>query len=801
MRERLRVAVRGAVQGVGFRPFVYRLARELGLDGWVSNTPQGVWTEFEGDRSSLERCLLRLGREAPPRAVVQSLEPMWLDPVGYQGFTIRESDGEGGVDTLVMPDIATCADCLADIRDPANRRYRYPFTNCTNCGPRFSIIEALPYDRPHTSMRGFTMCPACQREYDDPGDRRFHAQPNACPVCGPGLSLWSAEGVTQAIGDDAMRAAAGLLRDGRILGLKGLGGFQLLVDAGNAEAVARLRRRKHREEKPFALMCPSLAAVEALCQVAPLEARLLEAPEAPIVLLRRCTVGSEGVVSGVAPGTAHLGVMLPYTPLHHLLLCDVDRPLVCTSGNLSDEPMVTDEREVVEPLGPVADAFLVHDRPIVRHVDDSIVRVMLGRELVMRRARGYAPLPVDVAEPVASMLAVGGHLKGAVAVTAGRHVFVSQHLGDLEHHRSQAAFQAAQSSLRTLLRVRPELVVADGHEGYASTRFARESGLPVLQVQHHYAHVAACLAENHLTPPALGVPWDGTGDGQDGTIWGGEFLHTTDGAMFSRVAALRPFRLPGGERAVREPRRSALGLLFAMCGTAVADSPHVTKMFGPDESRLLFRALAAGLNAPVTTSAGLLFDAVAALLGLCERMTYEGQAAMALEAAVDEAETGWYPMPLGPVEARHVLVASWSRPRWLLDWEPLLLAVMSDRAVGTPIGSIAARVHTTLARAIVAVAERVGEPRVALTGGCFQNRILTERTVAALEVAGFRPCWHQRVPPNDGGLALGQIAAAAWQRSALHRALGTPHLASHPAPGTPHLAPHPAPSTLHPALL
>lgn len=790
MRERLRVAVRGAVQGVGFRPFVYRLAHELALDGWVSNTPQGVWAEFEGERDRLEECLLRLSRDRPPLAVVQSLEPTWLDQLSTRGFTIRESRDEGAAATLIMPDIGTCAECLADIADPANRRYRYPFTNCTNCGPRFSIITSLPYDRPNTSMRGFAMCPRCRQEYDDPADRRFHAQPIACPVCGPQLRLWVGNGAEIAVGDAALLEAARLLRDGGIVALKGLGGFQLLVDAGNAEAVARLRARKHREEKPFALMCRSLAGVEVLCAVAPLERRLLEAPEAPIVLLRRKADG-RGVVEGVAPGTADLGIMLPYTPLHHLLLAAVDRPIVCTSGNFSDEPMVTDERDAVDRLREVADVFLVHDRPIVRHVDDSIVRVVLGRELVMRRARGYAPLPVELAEPLRPMLAVGGHLKSAVAVTAGRHVFLSQHLGDLEHHRSQQAFREAQTSLRSLLRVEPDLVVADGHEGYASTRFARTAGLPMRQVQHHFAHVAACLAENQMRPPALGVSWDGTGDGLDGTIWGGEFLRAEPGGTFTRFAALRPFRLPGGEQAVRQPRRSALGLLFEMFGSPVAESAWVADAFGAAERVLMVRALTAGLNTPVTTSAGRLFDAMAALLGLCQRMTYEGQAAMALEAAVDEAETGEYPLPLVPVEPGHVLASTWSRPAWVLDWEPMVRAALASREDGVTAGRIAARVHNSLARAIVTVAERAGEARVALTGGCFQNRVLTERTVRALEGAGFRPYWHQRVPPNDGGLALGQVAAIAWRLAATSDS--APAMA-HSAPATPHPARYPAPA-------
>jgi hydrogenase maturation protein HypF len=761
MRERLRVVVRGAVQGVGFRPFVYRLAADLALDGWVSNSAQGLFAEFEGQRPELESCLIRLGREGPPRAVVHSLEAVWLDAVPYRGFTIRDSDDRGRASTLVMPDIATCDDCLTEIRDPADRRYRYPFTNCTNCGPRYSIIEAVPYDRAHTSMRGFKMCPACLAEYRDPVNRRFHAQPNACPACGPQLRLWDDTGRTLAAGDEALRAAGDALVQGRIVALKGLGGFQLLVNARDAGAIARLRSRKHREEKPFAVMYADLARAAGACVISALEARLLTSPEAPIVLLDKRRDGGEAAVApNVAPGSAHLGVMLPYTPLHHLLTVDVGRPLVCTSGNLSDEPMVIDEAEAVERLGGIADVLLVHDRPIVRHVDDSIARVMLGRELVMRRARGYAPLPVDVGWQMPPTLAVGGHLKNTVAIASGSQVFISQHIGDLEHHRSRQAFAGAVASLQRLLQVEPEVVIADAHQGYASTAFARGIGLSMRQVQHHLAHVASCMAENQLTGPVLGVAWDGTGDGQDGTVWGGEFLRVSDGA-FARVACLRPFRLPGGERAVREPRRSALGLLFELSGSAAATSSVLADAFTTPERTLIVQALAAGLNAPVTSSAGRLFDAAAALTGLRYRSSFEGQAAMALEAAVDPAEMGRYPVRLDDEPGRFALAAGWRVPSFVVDWDPALTGVVRDVAAQVDAGVIAARFHNTLADMIVAVAVRVGEPRVVLSGGCFQNRVLMERTVAGLRDAGFRPYWHQRVPPNDGGIALGQVAALA----------------------------------------
>lgn len=758
MRERLRVAIRGAVQGVGFRPFVFRLARDLDLDGWVLNSPQGVLVEVEGEHERLERCLRRLSDELPPRSVIHGLESTWLDPVPYAGFAIRESRHDGAAIALVLPDIATCDACRAELFEAGNRRYRYPFTNCTNCGPRFSIIHSMPYDRARTSMRGFTMCPACEREYHDPGDRRFHAQPNACPVCGPQLALWDGDGRGLAARDEALLEAAAAVRAGQIVAVKGLGGFQLLVDAANHQAVARLRLRKHREEKPFALMYGRLAEVGAACEVSEAEARLLTAPEAPIVLLRRRSMGEGGVAPEVAPGNPYLGVMLPCTPLHHLLLAEIGRPVVATSGNVSDEPMCIDEREALTRLAGVADVFLVHDRPIVRHVDDSIVRVMLGRELVTRRARGYAPLPVRLREVAPPIVAVGGHLKNTVAMTAGANVFISQHIGDLESQPSNDAFLEVLSSLESLYQVTPIAVAADLHPDYASTRYARALNLPLAQVQHHFAHVASCMAENDLDGPVLGVSWDGTGYGTDGTVWGGEFLRTT-GDGFDRIGCLRPFRLPGGERAIREPRRSAMGVLYAMMGARLEESDVLSEAFTPAERRLLLRALSRGVNAPVTTSAGRLFDAVASLAGLRQQTSFEGQAALELECAVDEPEAGRYAFEITRDGARLAPVEGWAAPDHVADWEPMIREILADADRGVRPGVIAARLHTTLADIIVEMAVRAGEPRVVLTGGCFQNRVLTERAVGGLRRAGFAPYWHQRVPPNDGGLSLGQIAA------------------------------------------
>jgi hydrogenase maturation protein HypF len=805
---RLQIRLHGAVQGVGFRPFVFRLATQLALHGWVTNSPQGVSIEVEGPEPSLRQFLLRLEAERPPHSFIQGLESSWLDPAGYGSFEIRPSESAGARTALVLPDIATCPDCLREILDPANRRYRYPFTNCTHCGPRFSIIEALPYDRANTSMKRFTQCPLCQTEYDNPLDRRFHAQPNACPACGPHLELWDFAGTRLSLRHEALLGAAQAIRQGRILALKGLGGFHLMVAAGDDKAVQRLRERKRREEKPFALMFPSIEQIKACCQVDELEERLLRSPESPIVLLRR---RSSALPASVAPGNPYLGVMLPYTPLHHLLLAELGQPLVATSGNLSDEPICIDEHEALSRLGGIADCFLVHDRPIVRHVDDSIARIMLGRELLLRRARGYAPLPVllprrghaaaeeesrtDVipagsAQPAAAeppvILAVGAHLKNTVALAAGAQVFISQHIGDLENEPALAAFHHVIDDLQKLHGVAPALLAADAHPDYLSTRFARRRGLPVVNVQHHYAHVLACMAENELAPPVLGVAWDGTGYGLDGTIWGGEFLKV-DERTFQRVGHLRTFPLPGGERAVKEPRRVALGILHELFGDAVFAMNDLAPLraFQPQELSLLRQTLAKRINSPLTSSVGRLFDAVASLAGLRQTMRFEGQAAMELEFALEGIDTAEaYPLPVceprpeyaareppGPAvgvqrgkdEAETRNPASKAPPfsGLILDWAPLVRAVLAEVAAGSPVGLISARFHNALVEAVVEMARRSGERRVVLTGGCFQNKYLAERAVHRLQEAGFRPYWHQRVPPNDGGVALGQAVAAA----------------------------------------
>jgi hydrogenase maturation protein HypF len=757
-RERLRIRVRGSVQGVGFRPFVYRRASELGVAGWVANTAEGVTIEAEGALQDLDRLLEALRHEAPAHATVAEVRIERTLPRGEPGFVIRTSETGGPPTTAVLPDLATCRDCLHEVFDPANRRYLYPFTNCTACGPRFSIIEDLPYDRARTTMRGFAMCRACRAEYEDPLDRRFHAEPNACPECGPQLALWDTRGASLAVRHEALETASDALRGGLILAVKGLGGFHLMVDARDEQAVARLRARKRREEKPLALMFPSPADVMRHCEVASAEMDLLASRAAPIVLLRRAEAeGVTPVATAVAPHNPYLGCMLPYTPLHHLLMRALGFPVVATSGNLSDEPMAIDERDALRRLAGIADLFLVHDRPIVRVIDDSLVRLAAGRPMLLRHARGHAPAPVASGGFPDGMLAVGGHLKTTVALTTGGAVVLSQHIGDLDTAEARDAHGRTRASLERLYRVRPAAVVADLHPDYASTRFAFESGLPVTQVQHHVAHVAACMAEHDLEPPALGVAWDGTGYGADGTVWGGEFLLVT-GDGFERVAHLRHFRLPGGEAAVREPRRAALGLLHEGLGETALEMRDLAPVaaFAPRERAVLGRMLAGGINAPWTSSAGRLFDAVAALLGIRQETSYEGQAASELEWAISTLQSdAHYPLELRLGEddtGSQVLI---------LDWEPALRALLADIRSGTAPAAIAAAFHNGLACAIVDVAARVGAKRVALSGGCFQNRYLMEGTVRGLCDAGFEPYWHERVPPNDGGLALGQIAWAA----------------------------------------
>ncbi len=746
-QQRLRLEIHGAVQGVGFRPFIYRLATDLALTGWVINDTQGVFIEVEGTSPHLTRFLERLPTEKPPQSIIHSLETTWLEWCGFDKFEIRHSDSHGPKTVLVLPDIATCADCLAEIFDPRNRRYHYPFTNCTNCGPRFTIIEALPYDRPNSSMRHFVMCAACQTEYENPLDRRFHAQPNACPTCGPQLKV---EGCS-----NALVSSLNALRDGKIVAVKGLGGFHLMVDATNTEAVARLRDRKPRRDKPLAIMARDLAQARTLCQISPQAETMLTSAQSPILLLPRQP--NAHLADNVAPRNANIGLMLPYTPLHHLLLRGVNFPIVATSGNLTDEPICIDEQEAPQRLGHVADLFLVHNRPIVRHGDDSVAWLVMDKPQLLRRARGYAPLPILFPRPLPTILAVGAHLKNSVALSVGQHIFISQHIGDLETAEAMTAFERVIADFLQLYESTPIAIAHDMHPDYLSTRWAKEQRInpespSLIPVQHHHAHLAACLADNGIEGTALGVTWDGTGYGTDGTIWGGEFL-LGDAADFKRVAHLRPFRLPGGDIAIKEPRRVALALLWELYGESALAQEDLApvRAFRPAERRLLAQMLNKGFNSPITSSVGRLFDGVAALIGLPQQVSFEGQAAMDLEFIADRTISDAYAITIMQGDTL------------LLDWQPLLESILADLRQKVEPAIISARFHNALVEAIVAVAQAVGEPRVALTGGCFQNRRLVERAAQRLNQVGHEVLLHHQVPPNDGGISLGQVVVAAAQ--------------------------------------
>jgi len=752
-RKCVKLLVRGVVQGVGFRPFVYRLATEMGLTGWVCNSNRGVEIELDGPVGQLSHFINRLETETPPLASIQYLETSFCDPAGYVDFVVRESPATGEKSVLVLPDMGTCSNCLNEIFDPNDRRYRYPFANCTNCGPRFSIVESLPYDRARTTMKGFAMCEECRAEYEDPRNRRFHAQPNACPTCGPHLELWDASGKMLAGYDDAMQEAGEVVRKGGILALKGLGGFQLLVDASNDDAVRRLRRRKAREEKPLALMYSDLDSIKHDCEITETEKRLLQSPQAPIVLVRRRPIQNKAnpeIAPSVAPGNPYLGVMLPYTPLHHLLMRNLGFPVVATSGNITDEPICIDEHEALKRLGNIADMFLVHNRPIARQMDDSVVQIVNGHVQVLRNARGYAPSSITLKKPVKSCLAVGAHLKNSAAVANNNQAFLSQHVGDLETPQAYRALDQTIKSLSGLYDHRPEISACDLHPDYASTKYAAELGLPLIKVQHHHAHVLSCMADNEIEGPVLGVAWDGTGLGTDGTIWGGEFLLVEDNSI-CRKAYLRTFPLPGGEAAVREPRRAAIGILYEIFGRGLFDMTDLSPLaaFTDNEKKILRQMLGGKVNCPVCSSAGRLFDAVASILNICHRNIYNGQAAMMLSFTAEEARS----------EEVYSFTLLESDGIFIVDWEPMIRCLINDLENHKSLASIAAKFHNTLTEMIVTAAERIGMEKVVLTGGCFQNRYLAERTIRRLESKGFMPYQHRRIPPNDGGIALGQIIA------------------------------------------
>jgi hydrogenase maturation protein HypF len=748
-RRRAHVLVEGIVQGVGFRPFIHGLAGRLGLAGRVGNDARGVFIEVEGEEQAVERFLSALSTEGPPLAVIERLALEEVEPRGETGFTIVASVAGGERQALISPDVTSCPECLAEVADPAGRRHRYPFTNCTNCGPRFTITTGVPYDRPNTTMAGFAMCERCAAEYHDPSDRRFHAQPICCPACGPRLALLDARSPgADAHPGEPLSEAARLLREGAVVAIKGLGGYHLAACADREEAVATLRGRKHREDKPFAVMAADLEMARRLCHLDAAEEAVLTSLRRPIVLLRR----REGapVAPSVAPGNRFLGVMLPYTPLHHLLAGEVGAPFVLTSGNVSDEPIAYQDDDAAQRLAGIADWFLVHDRPIHIRTDDSVVRAFRGRELLLRRSRGYAPRPVSLPwlfpRPV---LACGAELKHTFCLGKGRHAFVSHHIGDLENYETWRSFTEGVEHFCRLFDVHPEVVAHDLHPEYLSTKYALEAeDVELTGVQHHHAHVASCLADNGEEGPVIGVAFDGLGWGPDGTIWGGELL-VADLADFERVGHFSPVPMPGGTAAIREPWRMAAAWLDA---AYEGDPPEDLAVLRRHDWAAVVRLGRSGVSSPLTSSAGRLFDAVSALLGVRDAINYEGQAAVELEQRADPSEPGAYP------------VAIEEGPPLRLCGADLVRAAAEDLRAGVDSSVIAARFHHGVADAVLAACRRLREEHdlsvVALSGGVFQNLLLLERTVAGLEEAGFRVLLHSRVPPNDGGISLGQAATA-----------------------------------------
>jgi hydrogenase maturation protein HypF len=774
--ERKRLRVRGIVQGVGFRPFVFGLAGRSHLAGFVRNTPDGVLIEIEGDRLSLASFLRELETSPPPLARITGIATEDLIPEGETGFAIRESVEQELEAVLVSPDVATCDDCRREFTDPADRRLGYPFTNCTNCGPRYSIIQGVPYDRPRTTMAAFRMCPACQAEYDDPANRRFHAQPNACPSCGPRIALvdgasaagpescgaaFNETNLTSPLG--AMAEVRQLLRAGEIVAIKGLGGFHLACDAENHDAVRRLRERKRRSDKPFAVMSPNVSAIEGFCVVSSDDQEALTSARRPIVILPR-RPGSR-ISPAVAPGNNTLGVMLPYTPLHSLLFgVSPDEPpaftaLVLTSGNLSEEPIVTSNDEALARLGDVADRFLIHNRDIHMRVDDSVVRVLEGKERVLRRSRGFVPSPIDLGVPMEEILACGSELKNTLCLTRGRYAIVSQHIGDLENFETLVFFEETLANLKRLFRINPRVVAYDLHPRYLSTQFALEQkNVRKIGVQHHHAHIASCMAENSLREKVIGVAFDGTGYGTDRQIWGGEFL-VADFAGFERRAHLRYVPLAGGDTAIRQPWRSALSYLRDAFGSeSLPAGLPFWKEISPASLKVVETMLAHSINTVMTSSCGRLFDAVASILGLRQEINFEAQAAIELEMAAGGESAAAYPFEIESTDP------------WQIDLRPMIRSLANEILRRKSAATIAARFHRTLAVMIAEVCRRLRKRerlnQVCLSGGTFQNMLLLQLTLAALRQSGFEVYLHSQVPPNDGGISLGQalIANAAVAR-------------------------------------
>jgi hydrogenase maturation protein HypF len=748
-----RVHVRGVVQGVGFRPFIYQLASRNNLKGWVYNTSGDVAIEVEGEAQNIERFTQEIKEKAPPAARIREIAVTPGRPAGHTTFEIRPSLPEKGKYQLISPDIATCPDCLREIFSPADRRYHYPFTNCTNCGPRFTIISDIPYDRPKTTMKKFRMCPDCQREYEDPADRRFHAQPNACPVCGPQLQLLDANGKRVPC-TDIIQNSASLLKKGNIIAVKGLGGFLLACDATDEAAVNRLRRRKKRPAKPLAIMVISIEEAKKYCYVNSIEKELLQSPGSPIILMRWRP--ESGIAGSVAPGLDHLGVMIPYTPLHHLLLRRTGLPLVMTSGNLSEEPIAKDNDEALQRLGGIADYFLVHNRDIYARYDDSVMMVVNKSPQFVRRARGFAPQPVRLNYKSRQVLGCGAEEKNTFCLTRDDYAFVSQHIGEMENSETLEHFTDTIYLYKKLFRINPEIIACDRHPEYLPTKYAQEiaqrENLPLVPVQHHHAHIAACLVDNGTAGPVIGVSLDGTGYGADGRIWGGEFL-LADYHGFKRLAYLEYLPLPGGAIAIKKPYRTAAGYLKAL-GIGFNENLPLIAYLEPRELALIKKQVENQLNAPLTSSMGRLFDAVAAIIGVRGVIQYEAQAAIELEvlARRAEKETGRYPFDIERDDVNVIKI------------HDLLASIINDLDKGVDKAVIAVKFHNTIVKIIVdtckIISQKSGLKEVALSGGVFQNRLLLSKTTPALESARFKVYTHHQVPCNDGCVALGQVVVA-----------------------------------------
>jgi hydrogenase maturation protein HypF len=756
------VRVEGIVQGVGFRPFVYGLAGALSLSGFVGNDAQGVFVEVEGSGPDVRAFLSRVRSEAPPLAVVERVDAEWTSPSGDQGFAIVESPQGGERQTLISPDTATCDECVRELFDDTDRRHRYPFINCTNCGPRFTIVKDVPYDRPFTTMAAFGLCAACSAEYHDPANRRFHAQPTCCPACGPSLRLVVPDGTVVARGDEALRGAVRRLGDGAVVAVKGLGGYHLAADAGGEDAVATLRSRKHREDKAFAVLVTSIDAARELAEIDDDESLAMSSPRRPIVLVRRRA--DARLAPSVAPGNRHVGLMLPYSPLHYLLARDAGRPLVLTSGNASDEPIAYRDDDAFDRLGRIADAFLAHDRPIHMRTDDSVVRVLRRFERPIRRSRGYVPQPISLPWSFPrKVLACGPELKNTFCVAKDSRAFVSHHVGDLENVETLRSFTEGIGHFCRIFDIAPEVVAYDLHPDYLSTKHALDlRNVDHVGVQHHHAHIASCLADNGEAGPVIGVAFDGTGYGADGTIWGGEVL-VADLEGFERAGHLAAVPMPGGAAAIREPWRMAAAYLDACFPDGLPEGLPVVER-NRDRWDQVVAAARAGVNSPPTSSAGRLFDAVAALCDVRDRINYEGQAAVELEQLADADVAGGTGYEAGIEPGADGVLA--------IGGSDLVAAVVDDLRAGVDRRLVAARFHGGVREAIVrvcrAVAERTGLSSVALSGGVFQNVLLETTAVDALRGEGFTVLTHSRVPPNDGGISLGQAAVAGARDRAAH---------------------------------